>query len=235
MSLRRIVLAPVRFINNLGWRKECPLCGWTGFTFLPVGESRHNRRFGGCPKCGSRERHRLAFHLLGPMFKPDQVTLHVAPEPIMEKWLRSLSADYLSIDIEKRAMQQMDLTNLTLPDNSKGLVFCSHVLEHVPDDRKAMAEMFRVLRPGGMAVIMVPIGGAVTDEDPSVVTPEQRVERFHQKDHVRLYGIDIVERLKDAGFEVRVLTPYNCEEIDVQKMGLKSEFYKELFLCRKPG
>ncbi len=99
-----------------------------------------------------------------------------------------------------------DVTCLSaqLQPDSFDLILCSHVLEHVPDDRTAMKELFRVLAPGGMAILMVPIAleRATTDEDPSVIDPHERIKRFGQFDHVRLYGRDYVDRLRAAGFEV---------------------------------
>lgn len=93
----------------------------------------------------------------------------------------------------------MDLTALTLADASCSLVWCSHVLEHIPDDRRAIAEIARVLAPGGVAVIQVPIGGPTTLEDPAVVDPRERARLYWQEDHVRLYGLDLAERLAAAG------------------------------------
>jgi SAM-dependent methyltransferase len=83
-------------------------------------------------------------------------------------------------------------------------VICSHVLEHVPDDRRAMSEVFRALRPGGTAYFMQPVdfGQAETYEDPSIVTPEERLRAFNQHNHVRVYGRDVRDRLAGAGFEV---------------------------------
>jgi SAM-dependent methyltransferase len=144
--------------------------------------------------------------LLSSRLGANHQTLHIAPEPSITPWLKSISADYLSVDLEPgQAMRVMDLTDLSLADGSQSLVFCSHVLEHIPDDASAMREMRRVLRPGGFAVIQVPIEGDVTDEDPTVTDPEERLRRFGQRDHVRVYGLDIVGRLAVAGFQVDVL------------------------------
>jgi ubiquinone/menaquinone biosynthesis C-methylase UbiE len=88
-------------------------------------------------------------------------------------------------------------------DRSFDAVLCNHVLEHVPDDRKALGEIFRVLKPGGWAILMVPLSSrAETDEDPTVVDPKERERRFGQDDHVRLYGQDYQARLEAAGFHV---------------------------------
>jgi SAM-dependent methyltransferase len=96
----------------------------------------------------------------------------------------------------------MDITRMPLPDSSFDIILCSHVLEHVEDDRRAMAEMYRVLRPGGSAIIQVPLQGDTTLEDPSATTADERKRLFGQHDHVRIYGLDITKRLEDAGFGV---------------------------------
>src|SRR5207245_139121 len=98
-----------------------------------------------CPICGSLERHRAAYVLLKSAIPPGQKVLHVAPEPHMITWLVSRSCEYLNIDAQHPAMRRMDLTKIDLPDCSKTLVWCSHVLEHILEDGKALAEMFRVL------------------------------------------------------------------------------------------
>ena len=100
-------------------------------------------------------------------------------------------------------MRELDLTSIDLPDESIDLTLCSHVLEHVPDDRTAMSELLRVLRPGGHALVMVPLTRAPTDEDPTITDPEERRRRFGQADHVRRYNAqDVGARLVDAGFRV---------------------------------
>ena len=100
----------------------------------------------------------------------------------------------------------MDLTNIDLPDGSKTLVWCSHVLEHVPDDRKALSEMFRILAPSGMLVLQVPVLGEVTYEDTSVTLDSERLEKFLQEDHVRLYGLDLKRRVEESGFSCAILS-----------------------------
>lgn len=132
--------------------------------------------------------------------------LHVAPEYTLSNRLQALSnLNYLSIDLSsRRAMQRMDLTALALDDASFDVILCSHVLEHIPDDRRAMRELHRVLRPGGWAILQVPLDPerAMTYEDASITDPERRLEHFGQEDHVRVYGRDYPDRLREAGFTV---------------------------------
>ena len=114
---------------------------------------------------------------------------------------------YVSADLNSSlAMARMDITQLPFPDASFDVVLCSHVLEHVPDDRSAMAELFRVLHPAGWAIIVAPVdrSRAETLEDPRVTRPQDRARLFGQHDHVRLYGRDYISRLECAGFSVNV-------------------------------
>jgi SAM-dependent methyltransferase len=160
--------------------------------------------------------------------------LHVAPEPRLSKLLSSLpGVDYLSGDIRQgAAMVEMDITDIQYPEGAFDVVYCSHVLEHVVDDRKAMREFFRVLRPGGWAVLQVPIGRETTFEDFSVVDPADRKRVFGQSDHVRIYGLDYPDRLREAGFDVDVV-PYaeRFSKSAQKKMGLRLDH--QIYHCRK--
>lgn len=159
----------------------------------------------------------------------------MAPEALMIPWLVSLSTEYLNADLHNPAMARMDLTRTGLPDGSKTLVWCSHVLEHIPDDRAALAEVRRVLAPGGLLVLQVPIGGDRTFEDPSVETDEGRLEKFLQEDHVRLYGRDLADRARAAGFECEMLTTANLSAAEQALNGVAHPVFREIFLCRRPA
>lgn len=192
--------------------RHCPVCATTSRRFRPFSgdRTRHMRPNAQCPVCRSLERHRLIWLYLAErtdLFSaPASRLLHVAPEPVLASKLRTQpEVDYLSIDLESSvAMRHMDLTALDLPDASFDAIYCSHVLEHIPDDRMAMREMRRVLRPGGWAIIQVPILRQVTEEDPSITDPAERRRAYGQHDHVRAYGLDYADRLASAGFEVTV-------------------------------
>lgn len=188
-----------------------------------------------CPSCGSFERHRFAYFALKDRLADyAEKTLHIAPERCLESWLRSISGEYLSVDLSSgSAMGHMDITDLKLQDDGFSLVWCSHVLEHIENDRKAMSELFRVLRSSGLAVILVPIYGNKTYEDPKIQSPEERLKHFKQKDHVRLYGSDIESRLVDVGFKVDVLRVSDIPTKIVAKHALEYPSTKELFLCSK--
>ncbi len=126
----------------------------------------------------------------------------------------------------------MDITDVQYPDDTFDVIYCSHVLEHVPEDRKAMRELRRVLAPAGWAVLQVPITAEETFEDPSVTDPEERERLFGQCDHVRRYGPDYALRLKEAGFEVRT---YTAAEVvgaeNLERMGIKKD--ERVHYCTK--
>jgi SAM-dependent methyltransferase len=243
MKRKRIRIMPglfkrLRFLYlSLGSGRECPICGWTGHAFLRIPFPDKPADSFACPSCGSAERHRFAFLTLkDKLAQHADKTLHFAPERCVVPWLRSISKSYLSVDIASpAAMEHMDIINLRLPDASFSLLWCSHVLEHIEDDRKAISELFRVLRPGGLAVIMVPVYGAATYENPEVKTPAGRLEHFKQEDHLRLYGLDFSERLKAGGFGVEVLSVPDLPAQDVERYGLDYPSTREIFLCAKPA
>jgi ubiquinone/menaquinone biosynthesis C-methylase UbiE len=115
----------------------------------------------------------------------------------------------------------MDITDIQYPSQSFDVIYCSHVLEHIQDDRQAMRELHRVLKEDGWAVLLVPITAEKTYENPSIATPAERLRAFGQEDHCRRYGPDLVNRLREAGFTVEVT---KVEELlskaDAIRMGL---------------
>lgn len=216
--------------------RSCPLCSWRGRRFQQGGVGKKLRIDSRCPRCGSMERHRLAFMVASNIVELDySAVLHVAPEPQIEKFLRSRSQDYLSIDLfSKNAMAKMDITYLDLKDCSKTLVWISHVLEHVEHDDLAISEIYRVLAPGGVSLIQVPIWCTHTYEDFSIISEEERLRTFYQKDHVRLYGMDIVDRLALAGFEVSVVRSQDFGPDKLIEHGLSFASTNEVFIAKKP-
>ena len=164
-----------------------------------------------CPWCWSQERHRLLTLYLRQrtsVFEQPTDVLHIAPEEGVRMALkRSKTVRSVGVDLDSPlADRKMDLRRLDLPDDSFDVVICSHVLEHIQEDREAMAELYRVLRPGGFALVLVPYleYEAATREDPTVIDPAERQRLFGQSDHVRFYGQDIVDRLASVGFDVRI-------------------------------
>jgi SAM-dependent methyltransferase len=206
-------------------------------TVRPVGPNRANAR---CPNCGARDRQRYLWLYLERKTNllVDRLrVLHFAPERIFEEWLESRpNLDYVSTDLEReRATVKADITDLPFPDDSFDVLLCSHVLEHVVDDRKAMRELYRVLRPSGWALVLVPIDfiRSETFEDPAVVAPAERERLFGQDDHVRVYGRDFPARLEEAGFTVRVEDFIGeLGESEARRYGLRPR-QPDLHLCLK--
>ncbi|MDD4859887.1 MAG: class I SAM-dependent methyltransferase [Dehalococcoidales bacterium] len=155
-------------------------------------------------------------------------------ESVQRKFKRMKNLDYVSIDLESPvAMLKMDITNLQFPDNYFDCALVYHVLEHVPEDKKAMTEIYRVLKPGGWAILQVPINRQQTLEVPNVTTPEEREKFFGQRDHVRVYGLDYKDRLETAGLKVTVDS--YCRQLGdslIKKYGLMEK--ENIYFCRKP-
>nr|MDZ8202865.1 methyltransferase domain-containing protein [Dendronalium sp. ChiSLP03b] len=132
------------------------------------------------------------------------------------------------------AMVKMDITDIQYPDNTFDVIYCSHVLEHVVDDRKAMREFHRVLTNKGWAVLQVPIERPETTyEDPSITDPAERLKAFGHPEHVRCYSAkDYEQRLIDAGFSVKRIKPLEFASIEeIEKMRISKN--EDIFLCTK--
>ncbi len=230
-----------RFAKKLafsGNRHYCPICRSHVRRFLSFGLKQRSDAL--CPICESLERHRLDwlfFERRTNLFdgSPKRM-LHVAPEPSMEPRLRAVpELERVTADLRPgRAMVEMDIADIRYPDLSFDIVYCSHVLEHVPNDGKALRELHRVLRDDGWAVIQVPYAGEKTLEDPSVIDREGRRRLFGKADHVRLYGRDFEDRLREAGFEVDVVS---CEDIidPEEALQLRVPPKRVVFSCSKRG
>jgi SAM-dependent methyltransferase len=237
--LRAAIGRPISKARNRGGSHYCPVCRSSVREFLPFGDPIRQGVL--CPVCGSFERHRLDWLLLESRTKlldgRPKSMLHVAPEPCMRARFRSIkSLDYLSANLGEsfNPMVQMDITDIRYPDNTFSMIYCSHVLEHVPEDRAAISELHRVLQPDGDALLQVPIMAERTYEDPTIVDPEERKRHFGQRDHVRRCGPDYVDRMREAGFSAEVLRATDLiSEAECDRMGIKP--HGLMFLCRKPA
>ncbi len=198
MRLRRVLRTLMR---TRGVPGVDPICGARHWRFADGARARPEAL---CPSCGSAERHRALWLFLARRGGlAGRRVLHVAPEQGIERRLRAAAADYVSTDLEPGlADVAADLTALPFADDSFDVAIVSHVLEHIPDDGRALSELRRVLAGGGVLVMQHPIDRerAQTFEDWSVTAPEERERVFFQRDHVRIYGRDFVERVRAAGF-----------------------------------
>jgi predicted SAM-dependent methyltransferase len=193
-----------------GDARECPCCGGSFRAFRP----RDDRPEARCPRCNSYERHRVLWMWLrdrGGLAGGAEGgfdLLHVAPEPVLVERLRALPRiRYTGGSLFPTGDQvRVDLTAAPFPDETFDAVLCNHVFDEIPDDRRALAEIHRVLRPGGRLITQTPVdkGRTTTYEDPSL-PPARRREVFQTADDVRIYGLDFRERLAAAGFEVELV------------------------------
>ena len=241
IKLSDLIRAPLSLVKNFikyyGWKRLCPVCG---------GSSRRFRHFGIVPRedaqcgyCGALERHRLLWLFLQKRTDffngKSKRMLHVAPEPCFDSRFKGLLYDdYLTADLfNPRAMVKMDITDIQYPDQSFDVIYCSHVLEHVQDDKQAMREFYRVLKKRGWAILNVPISSKKTFEDPSITDPKERLKAFGQEDHLRRYGPDYVDRLRDAGFTVKIIKVSDIvDDKKAEKMGLTAAS-GEIYYCTK--
>jgi ubiquinone/menaquinone biosynthesis C-methylase UbiE len=133
-------------------------------------------------------------------------------------------------------MTHMNIKAIHLPDNHFDCIICYHILEHIVDDRQAMKELFRVLKPNGWAILQSPVDMTreTTLEDSRITTPEGRRNLFGQDDHVRVYGRDYIERLREAGFSITPDTfVQQLSDKTIDEFGLMKE--EVLFICKKPS
>ncbi len=221
--------------NNQGSTLSCAFCNTSHARFMPAGLEypviKEKKIVAGglrdnvvCPTCGCMDRERLARLMLEECmgFRPEHDVLHVAPEPKLYEYLaRTVTGRLVACDLypEDRPgvpnIIEQDLTKLDFEDGSFDFIVCNHVLEHIPTDHLAMAEIKRVLKPEGKALLQVPYSEVIetTEEDFSVITNAERIARYGQSDHVRVYEKqDYIRRLKEAGFNVQVMELTDLEK-----------------------
>ena len=230
---RRYLIAVMRQLGGK-YPRQCNLCGFKGM-FRAVG---HPPRYDAhCPGCRSRERHRLFGLMLDerPDLGAGQV-IHFAPEASLAPLLKRRAARYQSADLSMSGCDLMlNIEALDLPDKGVDLFVLNHVLEHVADDRKGLAELYRCLAPRGTAAISVPLvdGWPETYEDPAISHgPSDTARQLHYgwPDHLRFYGRDLRQRIAAAGFE---LSEYAASGAQTALHGLVPG--ETIFLAHKPG
>lgn len=189
-----------------------PIDGKSFKSFLPYGYGAQRNNVLS-PSTLSLERHRLLWLYLQNetnFFSTKKKVLHFAPEQAFYKRFKTLkNLDYTTTDLlSPIADVKADICDLPFQDNSYDIILCNHVLEHIPDDTKAMQELYRVLKPGGMGIFQIPqdLNREITFEDDSITDKKERAKIFGQYDHVRVYGRDYFDKLRRIGF--------NVEEVD---------------------
>lgn len=232
------LVRPFLKIYLKGTRYTDPIDG-SGFRkFLPYGYE-NQRENVLSPSTLSLERHRLLWLYLKKktdFFTKILKVLHFAPEQAFYKRFRRLSnLDYTTTDLNSPlADVKADICDLPFKDESFDFILCNHVLEHIPDDKKAMQELYRILRPGGTAILQIPqeLNRAETFQDDSITDPKERAKIFGQYDHVRVYGRDYFDKLREVGFKVveadytSELTPQEIDQFRLAKGEIIPVCYK---------
>jgi len=213
-----------------GSRFTDPIDGSSYRKFLPYGYQKI-RENAFCPGTLSLERHRLLWLYLDreTSFLNDSLkVLHVAPEQVFYQKFKSFSHwKYTTTDLHSPlADVKADICALPFEDNSYDLILCNHVLEHIPNDRKAMSELYRVLKKGGTLIAQVPLdeNRTTTFEDNSITDRKERTKVFGQYDHVRVYGKDYLEFLDQTGFSSKFIAyTEKLPKEEIKRYGLQYE------------
>lgn len=204
-----------------------PIDGRSYRRFLPYGYGKQ-RANALSPGTLSLERHRQMWLYLQnetQFFTEKLKVLHIAPEQeFLRRFKKMDNLDYTSADLFSPIVDvKADILDLPFADNSFDVIVCNHVLEHIVDDRKAMSELYRVMKPGGWGILQVPMKNSLekTYEDFTITDPKERQKHFGQYDHVRWYGMDYFDRLRSVGFQAEInFYSQKFSESDTKKFGL---------------
>ena len=233
------LVRPLLVIALKGNRYTDPIDGKSFRKFLPYGYE-NQRENVLSPSTLSLERHRLLWLYLKnetDFFSAPAKMLHFAPEQAFYRRFRQQkNLQYITTDLSSPlADVKADICDLPFQDDEFDVIFCNHVLEHIPDDTKAMQELFRILKPKGWAVLQIPqdLSREKTFEDDSITDRKERAKIFGQYDHVRIYGRDYFDKLRNIGFVVEEINyTETLEKADIERYCLaKGEI---LPIVRKP-
>lgn len=217
-----------------GDKVKCTVCEKSFRKFLPYGNKGVDNRL--CPNCLTLERHRLLWLYLKEktnFFTEKIKVLHIAPEqPFIKRFKKLENINYTTADLYSPiADVKTDIRNMIFPDKTFDIILCNHVLEHIDDEKKALKELYRTLKPGAYAILQVPIDYSreKTYEDKNIVTEKEREKHFGQYDHLRIYGKDYPERLRKSGFFVReedFVKSFTKQEIERFRFDTEEIIYK---------
>lgn len=232
-------LLVLRALFFIGRKYTCPCCGWKIRAFTHAGFSFKVRTAGYCPRCNSKARHRRNMGYLEKhtnLFEDQLSLFHVSPKYCLSRnFTKRTNINYFGGDFYDglNLSAKLDIINIPVGLNTFDCIICIHVLEHVHEDQQAIREFFRVLKPGGWAIISVPIQlDQKTYEDPAIILPEDRQRAFGELSHVRVYGYDFADRLEASGFQVQLDLGGKIDHDEMQKFGLLDD--ENIFFCRKP-
>ena len=222
-----IFLRPLIYLFFKGNNFTDPIDGKSYRKFLPYGYGKQ-RENALSPGTLSLERHRQMWLYLQnetDFFTKNYKVLHIAPEQeFLRKFKKMKNLDYTSADLFSPIVDvKADILDLPFEDESFDVIFCNHVLEHIEDDRKAMSELYRVMKKGGWGILQVPMKNSLekTYEDFTITDPKERQKNFGQYDHVRWYGMDYFDRLKSVGFDAEAnFYSQKFSEKDIKRFGL---------------
>lgn len=256
--MKKMVKAYVRLLRYQIWRLDslrymggdlgCPICGgkfarmkpFIGGCHLRGVYTDHFTKNAICPRCHSDIRQRFVVEFMRTrtdLFKRRQKVLHFAPEISIYKMLKRADLEYVSADIDPSQFAEAvyaDITAIPFENDKFDHLICIHVLEHINDDKKAIGEIFRVLKRNGHALIAIPTYGKATWEDPSF-DYQKREAQYGTGNHLRLNGLDFADKLAEVGFSVEVVSvddvPGNFVDRSVHSPHTDSDRY--LFYCTK--
>lgn len=198
-------LRKVYSVFYLGKNVHCPVCENNFSKFIVLNDSDLK-----CPRCGSISRQRRLWLILMNEIKPGNkdTVLHLSPSRSIQWRLKNNSLfNYVTSDYEKgRGVDKnYDLTSINETYETYSVIICYHILEHIPDDRKAMTELHRILKPNGILIVQSPFQPGNIYEDFNITSPPERLKYFGQEDHVRVYSVEgLKQRLEQTGFKVQV-------------------------------
>lgn len=244
ITVQRVAKAAGKYLTRgllkvrkaLGARPQrgCPACGTMVVGFFRYGDNPE----WGCPTCGASPRARLMNWLIGEgrlSVPNDGAILHIAPNEASLVKRFSGAATYVPADLHPDiypvpGMRRIDLMDMADVDQYD-LFYASHVMEHVPDDAKVLRNVFRALKPGGEAWLIVPLWDRPTEDGDGAMSARERERRFGQWDHVRQYGPDFADRIRAAGFDLEVIDA-GAIDADVRHFYALDD---RLFRARKPA